>query len=344
MEYSNFTHMVENSSLSNILVTHMTNPFSDYQISQARDVISRKTGKGEEHLRSLFYQFCGQFWRGKQQQKDITTHAFPDEHSYLVFLQKQTPPSYRRQLSNIEKKFGKGNSDQQYLSGRLRRYQAINQRAKPQDRDDKLIKDLKQTPLYLEMAHLKGSQKDGGHKLWAMIVRRKDTERAIQKIATRTLEKEITDANGGDYTKRVAIDDWFGIKLVALTEAYAKRGLFNQVYGNLPSYGLELESTDDHYLPGFKDNLKQLKVMAAGDQGHHLREIIITDLLNARIAEMEHSMYQLDQQSKLRKIRRNRKHRKRYDFLVDRGRELVGTLPKKRKRILVPGEDFSAMP
>jgi hypothetical protein len=354
---------LEQLSLSQLLVTHMLDGLEKKQVPLVQEIVSDTVEQGEQDLRHLYLLLERTFLRTpKAKIESVANYA-----DYLRFLYENRPVEIDGQLEKLVERQAK----------LANIYPGIFRDKKGRCPRPSFTNWLEGAPNYSELAFSKGSRK--GRQSALLIVRRKDSERALEKIAYRLLCWEINEEHRNLSRKKTQkhplIDDWFGIKIVTYTSAQAAR-VFGQIYTHLedmyyhradprkePIYGPrggvtghQQRGVDNHYQYGRNDNLIQIKVRRIDDSTYNLREIVITDVLNMLIDEMDHIKFRAEQSDTIEKLRKKRrKYRSRYNLFLERGRELLLLLPEydvnkssgkieyhpeERKRILTPGRNF----
>jgi hypothetical protein len=333
-------------TLSQIIVAHMREELKPKQVDDAKDLFVERIIRGEEFLRETYLRLRTRLLKTHHPNLE----AFTNYYEYLKFLHKQTPNSV------------------QPLIGHLEGREADLLKIYEQTFDPAVIRmkhppgyQLKEEKLCIEIAH--NLPPAPGKQVGITVVRRKDTARAIRKIAKRFIEQEIAKArykknpSRKNKKEKIDIDDWFAIKNVVYKTEQV-HSLFNQLYNNLIRYNLAPDAhrepaitkeglhmgrqppgVDDHYLFGSgNDHLIQIKAQRT-DGFRGFVEIAITDYVNMLIDEMDHINYRGGQDNALIPKKTSR-HKNRFNELVVRGEELTERLPKKRRKILMPGEYF----
>ena len=183
-----------------------------------------------------------------------------------------------------------------------------------------------------------------------IVIRRKDTNRLIEKIAEGIVTEEYDPVNTCDI---------FGIKVVAPTIPDAKKLVYDEEKGichSLIAYGLERDGfeepimeddllvgkqppgIDNHYHYGCgNDHLIQINANSIILGGIRF-EIAVTDAAYFLIDEMEHFAYRRKQERK--RAGWTPEQNDDFDKYVARAKPLADLLEPERKRILVPGQYF----
>lgn len=339
-------------SLSQIIIEQMQGNLEAGQIEEAKGLVAERIEQGETELRALYFSFRNQFLRGKK----VEIRPFHDYFSQLAFLYERCPHSVE-QMENILEKEVEYKDPRKELSHRKAMIRAC---------EDLFTKGRRIRNLGLKrgLQHKKSlieivCPKENGNDLPInlMIVRRKDTERAIEKIAYRLVKRMRRDTEPGYQPKRADIDDWFGIELVTSQPEQAEE-LAGTIYKGLADYGLRPDSReeekkrkdgtleegrqqpgfDDHYqYGGGKDRLVQVKVV------NHIfpvdiKEIYVTDYVNLLVDKMDHPRFDAFRTNETKSLSRD--ERRQQGLFVLRGNDLLSGLPEKRSRVLAPSEYF----
>jgi hypothetical protein len=335
----------EEASLSQLAIAQMLGWFDDTDVDIVQDIFAEQIEEGEKHMNTLYKQLSPDFLRGK----NPNVEEFRNNLEYLQFLYKERP-------RDIVDKEIKGLTGER--ASLVKGYYRILTSTRKKSRDNGFMKWLKSRHSFMEAAYTRARGKPAA----LLLGRRKDTERAWEKIAYRLLKHEVASANSEEYSERVAIDDWFGIKLVGYKEDTIHNTIFNPLFLNLETrYGLKMDEhqedqvtkdgivlpfkqpagIDDMYMFGNSPNrLIQMKVHPlyknpTDCERPRLREIDITDVVNMLIAEMEHFQYRHRQIQKrsafLKKYGLEDEYRKR----IERASVLDKKCPEKRRRIFV---------
>tara|TARA_Y100000310_G_C20670031_1_gene809735 strand:- start:1011 stop:2087 length:1077 start_codon:yes stop_codon:yes gene_type:complete len=353
------TEMLEQFSLSALIVGHMLERLDNPQVNLTKKIIAGRIEKGENDLRDIYQKLKRRFLRTHHP----VVQPFTNYADYLRFLYQEQPADLD---SNLERLVGR---EAELIGiypgiildrGRYRR--------------PAFTSFLEDEPLSLEVAYSEGTRK--GRQAALIMVRRKCVQRAIEKIAYRLLCWGINEEQKNPHKKKPQknpiVDDWFGIKVVTYKPEQAER-VFEHFYTHLEVHyqlkadierekiydekgkvtGFQSPGVDNHYLHGDgKDNLIQTKVISLGDYDHGLREVVFTDAVNMLIDEMDHIRFRSTQKAKIREIIGSKKYKKIYRELVRRGMELTELLPERqlldpdkdiyasRQRIILPGRDF----
>ena len=367
------TDVLERLSLSEILVTNMLGDLTSEQIEYAKELVVERIDSGERHLHCLYERFAGKFLRAIDPAKR-TTGSFTNYYDYLRSLYDGRSPSTNdalRKLERCEDKYA------EWVTDMVRIYPTLDPKTRKADRRDDFAKVLKKKGLYIETA---SSDIVGKHAA-LLIVRRKDEERGIKKIAYRLLDYEINKEreNKGKpcgHPKRVAIDDWFGIKLVGSRADRVHRQLFSAIYPYLDRFKLKQDprrepcrdldgriipamaqpqGVDDFYRNPCKDNkIIQIKVTPLYDEIHRLREIDLTDMISLLASEMDHVRFSQTRDNDIEQLLKSRReYRRRFNEFVRRGMQLMERMPtetitergrekvvRRRRKIMEWGEWF----
>ena len=343
--------------LGKLLVKHMLGGIAREDVPFAQRLFVEMIEEGEQHLAELYKRFVNEFLRATNGAGKPTVRAFTNYGEYLQFLYDERPATLVDPLITrlpLER------------AAFIHSYNQLQPKKGKRQSPDPFAVFTRQLRFYGEAAYSTSPQRRAA----LIIVRRKDTDRAIEKTAYRLLLREIEQARaerrGEEIEPRqVEVTDWFGIKIVTYHPEQAP-SLFREVYTQLRRYGLEADAhqeqrrdkkghwiaghqepgVDDHRFYGAgKDQLIQLKVRPQRVPGEityrGLREIDFTDVPNMLVDEREHIIFRQKQATKLSRVRdQKRMYDRRYDEFMARGKELHALLPTERRRILAPGEYF----
>lgn len=363
---------LEELALGQIFLYHMEGKLNRSQVEEAKDIVVQRIEEGEQHLKDLYHRLKSEFFNGRP----MKIAAFTDYLAYLQFLYENKSPPIERDLQKL--------SGSQATMVRL--YSKICSNTSSRGEDLSFRQHLQGTPHYIEVAY--PLQHKGPARF--IICRRKDTQRAIEKIAERLLlkrslpewkrkeaeenarlktegamkeqeEKSRRRAEEEVNGKRIAIDDWFGLKCVGLHREDAEQ-MFGRVYTNLSGYGLQPDERrepimydgkivghqppgiDNKYAYGSHCQMIQLKVKPQLNEeqssDNRLRELDFTDGLSLLVDEMEHVLWRANCQGQIAWELKSRKGKRNYTGLVRQGEELTEWLPEHRKRVLVPNKNF----
>jgi len=351
------TEYLDQLSLSQLIVTHMHNHLEENQIATAQELFLAQVQQGEQDLRKIYAQL------GKKQLRQPEVQAGHNYYDYLRCIWNLRPANLEQLVAGLEEGRKKG---------LLNIYPNINWKKIATKKTGGFEQFLQEEKLPIEVAYSGNSVATS--KLIGVVVRRKDTDRALEKIAYRLLRQMIEDTKPEEERVQynALIGDWFGLKLVAPTREQAYK-LFQQIYPHLYSWQLKPDvredlgknkrpqqpGVDDHYLFGRGyDQLIQIKVMGIYDFSHTRKEICLTDIANFLIDEMDHIKFRQSQKAEMDEFLDQRmdkrlrdlfeklyeikctKNRDGYNIFIGRGNEIAALLPETRQRILVPGEDF----
>ncbi len=337
-------------SISEMMITYMLGDIYPDQVQRAKEIVEEKINEGEEDLR-LFYS---NYKRSLLHSADPSVKTLTNYLDYLRFIYNERPKQVNHALQRLS------GWDKEYANI----YPEICSQKNGKSRHG-FMEWLQEQELYLEAAYTDGPEH--GKQAALILVRRKDTDTAIRKIARRLVEAEINNerkpyerARKPSYN-RPPIDDIFGIKVVAYNPETIDH-IFQRVYYGLGDLGFQpehfvrpivdkitgeekgkqLPGVDDHHISGRgRDSILQIKVCRKSAEDHDLREIGLTDVVRMLVDEMEHISFRQRQERECQELLKGRReYVKRYALLVDRGNELVDRLPQKRMRVLTPGEPF----
>lgn len=353
-------------SLSEIIVTHMLDDFTSYQISLAKSIVVERVKQGEDDLHTL----CRRFFKDVLHTSRPQMREFSSYYDYLHFLWEERPEMVDQEMAYLTRWLAdpKNKKDslyqqRQWLYDMHHIYKTDSSDIPQRLRRDSFWNHLRPEKLFIEAASSTERTRQGA----LVITRRKDTDRIIEKIAHRLLEREAQKkSRNNPKKKKIAIDDIFGLKLITYTKEQADR-LCQAVYHHLGSYGLKPDSWQEeqtgvgknggkkHQPPGLDDHYRygngknphyQIKCFPLGDEAYRLREVHITDVNSFLAAEIDHVKFRVSQRAELQQLLSSHRWvRRQFEEYVGRGKEIVDNLPDQRRRIMtVEREPFKANP
>src|SRR3989344_3204527 len=314
---------LERLSISELMVTHMLGGLNREQVDLAKLLVQEQIEAGEEHLQELALAFSNRFLHNSS----APTMEFSNPYDYLTWIWQERPASIDEALRK--------DAVSPWHRSMLEIYPSLDQQVGKDQQPGGLVRELRRYTQYMEVAY----SASRGRRASLLIVRRKDVDRAIEKIAFRLMKKEIKDKTAQrrgmpkSEFKKVVIDDWFGMKLVTYAESQVQPLLFEPLYKDFGTYGLEPDphrdlcrtkegkpavreikiegkrrkvllyqppGVDNHYLYGKQPaKIVQVKVKKAGDAVHRLREIDLVDAVNFLAGEMDHVRFRQRQHNEL---------------------------------------------
>ncbi len=339
---------IEQMSLSQMVLSHMIKRYTPATLEEVQYYAPLMVEEGEKNLHEMALKFSTKFLRTGRPR----VRAFTNSYDYLR-------SSYQKRTSIVDKILPYLDND--WKGSMLRIYPTLDPKTNKKKRRDGFAGELKKPGKYVEFAYSNNRNKDA----ILIAVRRKDSLRAVRKMAFRLLQYQINEErkNSGKpqfKQKRVAIDDWFGIKIVGLGVDQVNNQIYNGLYPNLAAFSLKADSSieqyndgrvlkdqppgvDNHYLAGVggKDKLIQIKVhpILAGPQS--LSEIALTDIVNFLAGEMDHVRFSQTRENQLMNfINSKRSLQKKFRLYCNRGMEVLVEVPLRRRKILQPGKFF----
>lgn len=343
-------------SLSQIVINHIKGAFGEDPDDQVKDIFTQRIFKGEMDLYTLAWDFCDRFFAGGN---EIETGGFTNYHDYLRFIYDQSPAALKETAHRL-------------TDERARKFISQYQAMINGELDERTVQDYKSEKMFIEVACPREDQRrqhSYDDSLAFIILRRKDTDRAIEKIAYRLLLFELHQKYPHIYQKpkHPVINDWFAMKLVfrhrGQAEEESERFYHNLALFNLrpdprtepihdqsgkPGYdengGLKHQppGVDNHYKYGKGyDSLIQISTVGIGDYSHGLREIVFTDVINMLIDEMDHIDFRERQKKEIADwLNDNPTFKHRFNRYLEIGNQLSLLLPEPRAKIMAPGEYF----
>jgi len=343
-------------SLSQIVITQMSGAFGEDLEDMVKDTFTQRILKGEMDLYTLAKSFSNRFFAGCP----VQNRGFTNYYDYLRFIYENSPAALKDSAQHLENERAREFLDQYpaLINGEL---------------DEQKIQELKNEKLFIEVAcpHEDLQLQHGPDDSLAFIIlRRKDTDRAIEKIAYRLLLWELYKKYPHIYQepKHPVINDWFAMKLVFCHREQAEKES-EHFYHNLALFGLKPDprrgpihdergklvydlageiiyqpsGKDNHYRYGKGyDNLIQISTVRINGYSHSLREIVFTDVINMLVDEMDHLKFRERQKSEISDwLESNPVFKNKFERYLQVGNELSLLLPEPRARILAPGEYFS---
>jgi hypothetical protein len=344
---------LENLALSEILVEHMLGELSPQDIKTAKEIFPKRIQTGESILRQTFH--------GLTPLLNLTFPqivSFSEDLSYLGFLYGDRPKKI------IDRNFASLSKEDQ---DRIEIYRDIFDRQNHVK--DGFSDSLAKNKNCIEAAYSDMSRR--GRDTALVILRRKDSDRAIDKVAERLVTEmwkiDTGQTLNADKDPR-KVKDWFGLKAATYHSTQVRR-IVELIYQHLPHlnlvpnphreraldkegkpivkeerYVLQRPGIDDHYQYGKgADQLVQIKAehISTGLQ----LELVVTDVANMLANEMEHSRYRARQQNELKTMwgrgKKQREYYRMYQLFKERAQDLVELMSEQRALILDPSKCYS---
>jgi hypothetical protein len=340
---SKSTTKLEDMTISEMVLSHIQKELDEDQVKLAQDLVVERMLMNQCFLNQIYVR-AKNFFLGRG---SLDIKGFTNYYDYFKHLHNSLSKEEVEMLNSLpeeQKAFYKNYENMFEKNGK--------------NKKGGLVKVTTEMPLYLEAATTKSKKSLARH----ILVRRKDPDRIVCKVAERLLERELGEESykrnpkkGKPEEKQVAIDDIFGIKIVASSDQKAIDDIFPKVYptrlqrwGLIPDQnqkeikrgevvvGYQPPGVDNHYLYG-RANLIQIK-------GHRTYEVPgvfeldITDVVNMIVDEMEHLRYRQRQKCVEKGLKQS--ERRRFKEYIRRGDQLFDKVPERRGRIIQPGSYF----
>jgi ribosomal protein S13 len=320
-------------SLSELLHFQMTHPrgLPKRVLTDAQILAEDRIEKGEEDMLRVYRGLKSRLLSGAVQIEPSTKYL-----DYLMFLWKERPEAFiDSQLSSLDQRGASFLGNYPIIEADLK--------IRKNRQQGGFIEGMSKLNLFNEIAYrATGNPRNRNAAL--IIARRKDTDRAIQKMAYRLVmreENELRRERGNKsvnfYDSLVKIDDWFAEKVVTY-DLKSVNKVTDLVYDYLTQKRLNFQIVgfDNHYMrDNYNDNMIQIKFVNTKYGGEAVREIVITDVMNMFIDEMDHISFGSRRENEINNF--TTKQRAKFQKYVRRGEMLFEYLPEQRQRVLANG-------
>jgi hypothetical protein len=321
---------LEQMSVSELLHTQMTHPRKGLPkelLRPAQRFAFNRIKKGEEDILRIHQGFKSRFFGN-----DIKIKPFTNYLDYLMFLWKDQPTNFiQNQYSSLDER----------ARNFLDKYPIVEtEYDKKSQKKGGFIAGIDKIALCIEVVYSNSNPKS--RPVAVMFARRKDTDRAIEKMAYRLVMKEENErrreknSHVTEYDSEVIIDDWFGYNLAAyrMDRVYEVKNRTRDYLTN--RLGFKIKEVDDHYKDKKrKDGMIQIKCINPEYGDSALREVVVTDIISKFVDEADHISFRARQQNDIKNF--TSKQREKFERYVRRGKMLFEYLPKQRQRVLADG-------